>query len=130
MRGIGSEHDFFKQYPALLATSYQGSLISTSEGILEVFEKARNKSKKLDPNLYLQLIYFDEMGLAEISPNNPLKVLHSQLELNNEQQIAFVGISNWGLDAAKMNRGVYVTINEPDQEDLTELAKIISNTFI
>ena len=130
MRGIGSENDFFKKYPALLATSYQGSLISTSEGILEVFEKARNKSKNLDPNLYLQLIYFDEMGLAEISPNNPLKVLHSQLEFNNEEkQIAFVGISNWGLDAAKMNRGVYVTINEPDQEDLTELAKIISNTF-
>ncbi len=35
---------------------------------------------------------FDEIGLAEISKYNPLKVLHSLLE---EPQIAFVGISNW-----------------------------------
>ncbi len=47
------------------------------------------------------------------SPNNPLKVLHSELEydLNDENnQISFVGISNWKLDEAKMNRGIYLSI--------------------
>ena len=37
------------------------------------------------------------MGLAEISPNNPLKVIHSELEYDNNidnKKIAFVGISN------------------------------------
>jgi hypothetical protein len=41
------------------------------------------------------------MGLAEISKNNPLKVLHSLLEGNN-LEMAFVGISNWRLDASKI----------------------------
>ena len=55
------------------------------------------------------MIYFDEMGLAEISPNNPLKVIHSQLEYDeNEDKVAFIGISNWTLDASKMNRGIYL----------------------
>ena len=31
------------------------------------------------------MLYFDEMGLTEISPNNPLKVIHSQLK-NNENE--------------------------------------------
>lgn len=55
------------------------------------------------------LIIFDEIGLAEISPHNPLKVLHSLLE---PPKVAFVGISNWSLDASKMNRAI--TLSRPD----------------
>ena len=53
------------------------------------------------------------MELAEHSPNNPLKVIHSELEYDqneNDKQVAFVGISNWNLDAAKMNRGIAISI--------------------
>ncbi|ETO26771.1 hypothetical protein RFI_10361, partial [Reticulomyxa filosa] len=43
-------------------------------------------------------------------PNRPLKVLHKLLEDENSQdeskRIAFLGLSNWILDAAKMNRMV------------------------
>ena len=35
----------------------------------------------------ISLIYFDEMGLAEISPNNPLKVIHSELDYKEEEEI-------------------------------------------
>ena len=52
----------------------------------------------------LVLIVIDEIGLAELSPHNPLKVLHSRLE---PPYVAFIGISNWTLDASKMNR-VYI----------------------
>ena len=38
------------------------------------------------------LSIFEEIGLAELSPFNPLKVLHSFLEHPN---ISFIGISNW-----------------------------------
>ena len=34
----------------------------------------------------------DEMGLAELSPHNPLKVLHPFLD---KPLMSFVGISNW-----------------------------------
>ena len=64
------------------------------------------------------------MGLAEISPNNPLKVIHSELD-NNNDEIGFVGISNWSLDASKMNRGVHLSIQEPDEKDLIKTAETI-----
>lgn len=57
---------------------------------------------------------FDEIGLAEISKHNPLKVLHSLLD-NNDSKIAFVGISNWRLDASKMNRALYLARPDPDE---------------
>ena len=72
------------------------------------------------------------MGLAEISPNNPLKVIHSQLEYDENEdskKIAFVGISNWSLDASKMNRTVFLSVAEPDEEDLIDTALAIADEF-
>ena len=37
--------------------------------------------------------------------------------------MAFIGISNWALDPAKMNRGVMVTRGDPDVDELVESAK-------
>ncbi len=52
----------------------------------------------------------------KFSPNNPLKVIHSELEYDeNEDKIGFVDISNWTLDATKMNRGIYLSIPEPEK---------------
>ena len=80
----------------------------------------------------ISMIYFDEMGLAEYSPNNPLKVIHSELEYDlNEgsKKVAFVGISNWSLDASKMNRGLFLSIPQPDLDDLKTTAKIIAESY-
>lgn len=49
------------------------------------------------------VVLLDEVGLAEQSPHLPLKVLHQLLE---EPDVGVVGISNWELDSAKMNRAV------------------------
>ena len=70
------------------------------------------------------MILFDEMGLAEISPYNPLKVIHSELDGN--QEVGFVGISNWKLDASKMNRGIHLSVQEPDLKDLILTAETIA----
>ena len=56
------------------------------------------------------LIGFDEIGLAELSQDNPLKVVHPYLE---NPKIAFVGLSNWCLDASKMNRGLHLARGIP-----------------
>ena len=45
--------------------------------------------------------------------------IHSELDDNNDE-IGFVGISNWSLDASKMNRGVHLSIQEPNEEDFVE----------
>ena len=48
--------------------------------------KDRNKIKKKKKNDNLiSVLYFDEMGLTEISPNNLLKVIHSQLEYDENE---------------------------------------------
>ena len=42
--------------------------------------------------------------------------------------MAFIGISNWALDPAKMNRGVMVTRRDPDARELQLSARgICSN---
>ncbi len=129
MKGESSKSKLFKNFPILYMNSYQGSKTSTSKGIKFIFDKARkiienNKSK------IISLIYFDEMGLAEISNNNPLKVLHSELEYDeHENKIAFIGISNWALDASKMNRGIFLSIPEPGEKDLKITAKTIADSY-
>ena len=140
MKGEYSKSELFKKYPSLYVTSYQGSLTSSSNEIKTIFERAKKivelekknqieeekqpqkKNKKKNGNL--SVILFDEMGLAEISPNNPLKVIHSELDGN--QEIGFVGISNWVLDASKMNRGIHLSVQEPDLDDLILTANTIA----
>ena len=135
MKGEDSDNILFKNLPKLICNSYQGSLTSTSQGILKIFQKARKVLKDMkdeDLNKVISMIYLDEMGLAENSPNNPLKVLHSELEydLNDgRNKISFVGISNWKLDAAKMNRGIYLSIPDLDEEDLNSTSVTIAESY-
>ncbi len=100
--------------------SYQGSESSTSEGILAIFEKAR-KYKERNPDI-ITVVLLDEIGLAEISKHNPLKVLHKIME---PPEVAIVGISNWDLDDAKMNRAIILQRPEPNEEDLYKTAEAI-----
>ena len=134
MKGESSDNLLFKSLPQLYINSFQGSLGSTSKGVLNIFTKARSLLKNNKDNLdkIISMIYFDEMGLAEHSPNNPLKVIHSELEYDlNEgsKKIAFVGISNWILDASKMNRGLFLSIPPPDLEDLKTTAQTIADSY-
>jgi len=59
----------------------------------------------LEKNI-ITLVFFDEMGLAESSSNNPLKVIHFLLERDSNDSVPFLGISKWKLDAAKINRAL------------------------
>ncbi|XP_022802189.1 uncharacterized protein LOC111339738 isoform X1 [Stylophora pistillata] len=126
LRGKDSKDPFLKQLPQLYIVSHQGSESSTSEGILKVFEKAR-RYKVEGSNDILPVVLLDEIGLAEVSPFNPLKVLHSLLEPSEEKppDVAVVGISNWCLDPAKMNRAVHLSRPEPDIDDLFQTGQSI-----
>ena len=135
MQGKISDNEFFKLYPKLMVNSYQGSMASTSKGVENIFFKARKVFHDLtDENKKnnISLIYFDEMGLAEYSPNNPLKVIHAELEYDQnegDKKIAFVGISNWILDASKMNRGISISIPEPNEDDNKETSLTIGKSY-
>ena len=120
MKGKCSINKFFKQYPSIIRSCFQGSITTTSKGVLNLFELAKKKleSFKNSKEERIATIFFDELGLAEKSKDNPLKVIHSYLEYDEaitiKNTIGFIGISNWGLDAAKMNRAIILYVPELD----------------
>ena len=116
-------------FPELIIYKIQGSLNTRTEDVLNIFKEARNEQKKENENNKLHLILMDEMGLAELSPNNPLKVTHFELEKEGEDKIAFIGISNWALDASKMNRVIYIVVQDPDEDDLILTTKEIVKSY-
>ena len=77
--------------------SYQCSQLSTPESVIEVFNTAKKFQKGQDTSKYVSVVVLDEVGLAEDSPNLPLKALHPLLEDGTEgaddsQQVNFSGI--------------------------------------
>ena len=64
--------------------SYQCSQLSTSESVIEVFETANKIQSRRDHKKYVSVVVLDEVGLAEDSPNLPLKALHPLLEDGTE----------------------------------------------
>ena len=65
--------------------SYQCSQLSTSDSILNVFHQAKTiQSNNTDKSKFVSVVVLDEVGLAEDSPNLPLKVLHPLLEDGTE----------------------------------------------
>jgi len=129
LKGENSESAMFRNMGKLYRYYYQGSETSTAEGIEQVFAKALNAKKK-DPNsLNINLVFFDEMGLAERSINNPLKVIHFLLEKDEKDSVPFLGISNWRLDAAKINRALNLSITDYDPKDLEETAISIAEAL-
>ena len=59
--------------------SYQCSQLSTSQSIIKVFETGKSFQKENTSN-FVSVVVLDEVGLAEDSPNLPLKALHPLLE--------------------------------------------------
>ena len=125
LRGKDAKDPFLKKFPQLYVVSHQGSESSTSDGILKVFEKARKYKEHNKSGDILPVVLLDEIGLAEVSQYNPLKVLHSLLEPGDGAfpDVAVVGISNWALDAAKMNRAIHLSRPEPNVDDLFDTGK-------
>ena len=64
--------------------SYQCSQLSTPESVIEIFNSAKKYQKEQDVTKNVSVVVLDEVGLAEDSPNLPLKALHPLLEDGTE----------------------------------------------
>lgn len=120
LNGDASENEFLRSLPAVEVFSYQCSPLSTSAGIEQAFESSRRYKREATNTVVVVLL--DEVGLAEQSPHLPLKVLHKMLDEAGGRE-AVVGISNWALDPAKMNRAVHLYRPAPTVEDLSLTAE-------
>lgn len=93
--------------------SHQCSPQTKTSELLKTFDNAQSIQNASDNKLRV-VVLLDEVGLAEYSPDLPLKVLHRLMENNDfatgrsnqGRSVSIVGISNWRLDPAKMNRAV------------------------
>ena len=78
------------------------------------------------------MLLFNDIGITELSPNNPLKVMKSELEyLFNERgdKISFVGLSDWALEPDIMNRGIILSIPPLEKLELEKTAMNIAESY-
>ena len=134
MQGVNSTSDLFKKLKQIHVLSFQCSAVSDAVGIEAVFNQCAQLQKNQPQDKFVAVVVLDEIGLAEDSPKMPLKVLHpllenaftaTQLASDRRTKVGFVGISNWALDPAKMNRGIFVTRGKPSPQDLQKTAEAI-----
>ncbi|XP_052808702.1 E3 ubiquitin-protein ligase rnf213-alpha-like isoform X1 [Mya arenaria] len=131
MQGNSAKHDLFKLLKQVQMVSFQCSPLSTPDGIVGTFRQCAQFQKDKDLQTFVSAVVLDEVGLAEDSPRMPLKTLHPLLEDGCQgdedpepfMKVAFIGISNWALDPAKMNRGILVQREVPDLEELQNSAR-------
>ena len=123
MKGSRSHARLFRHFKCVTMFSYQSSPHTTSEDIQSIWDKALLFLQGKDRCSFTSVIFLDEIGLAEDSRLMPLKVLHPLLE---HAAIGFVGLSNWAIDPAKMNRGVFLSRSDPNKEDLVCTARGIA----
>ncbi|KAM3672048.1 LOW QUALITY PROTEIN: E3 ubiquitin-protein ligase RNF213-like [Ammospiza maritima maritima] len=130
MQGQAAHSDLFKHLKQIHLVSFQCSPLSTPEGIIGTFKHCARFQEGKNLEEYVSVVVLDEIGLAEDSPKMPLKTLHPLLEdgciddvPDPHKKVGFIGISNWALDPAKMNRGIFVSRGDPSREELIESAE-------
>lgn len=136
MQRQASHCDLFKKLKEVHMVSFQCSPHSSPEGIIGTFRNCARFQKDKNLEEYVSVVVLDEIGLAEDSPQMPLKTLHPLLEdgcidSDNPEpymKVGFVGISNWALDPAKMNRGIFVSRWDPSEKELVETAEGICSS--
>jgi MoxR-like ATPase len=136
MQGQNSHVELFRKLKQVHMVSFQCSPYSSPEGIIGTFKNCARFQKDKNMDEYVSVVVLDEIGLAEDSPQMPLKTLHPLLEdgcIDNDRpdpymKVGFVGISNWALDPAKMNRGIFVSRWDPSEKELVETAKGICSS--
>ncbi|XP_044870406.1 E3 ubiquitin-protein ligase rnf213-alpha-like [Mauremys mutica] len=131
MQGRLSKTRLFKRCKQIQLVSFQCSPHSKPEGIISTFKQCAQFQRGQKLEEFASVVILDEIGLAEDSPEMPLKTLHPLLEdgcVDDEapepyKKVGFVGISNWALDPAKMNRGLLVFRTDLNKDELVKTAK-------
>ncbi|VTJ87284.1 Hypothetical predicted protein, partial [Marmota monax] len=135
MQGQAAHSTLFRSLKQVHLVSFQCSPHCTPQGIINTFKQCARFQQGKDLQQYVSVVVLDEVGLAEDSPKMPLKALHPLLEYGCiegdpalHQKVGFIGISNWALDPAKMNRGIFVSRGSPSEKELIESARGICSS--
>ncbi|UZO24840.1 uncharacterized protein OCT59_017134 [Rhizophagus irregularis] len=127
LRGSDSEDEYFKSLPRVYLFPHQVSLSTTSDDIIKEFNKA-NEYQEMNSKQFpvISIVLLENVELAETSPFDPLKMLHSLLEPNYPAiwpTVSVVGISNDHLDISKSGRALLVQRPKFDMDSLVSVTK-------
>ena len=149
----GEESGLGDLLPPISNYHYQGSKNSTSRSIISAHDKAAARASLNDRCIdngsgvpvfeHVTVFQFDEIGLAEQGgKKNALKCLHYILEIKDKNKLyeerddgryskkpAFIGISNYALDQAKINRCLIFCKSDLSREDLKATANGIMKGY-
>ncbi|KAG8579470.1 hypothetical protein GDO81_010907 [Engystomops pustulosus] len=135
MQGQAAHTELYKDLKQIHLVSFQCSPHSTPEGIIGTFKQCARFQESKNLKEYVSVVVLDEIGLAEESAKMALKTLHPLLEdgcIDDDplphKKVGFIGISNWALDPAKMNRGIFVSRGDPNVKELIETAQGICSS--
>lgn len=123
LQGDQSPSQYWRKFPRVYVFSYQCSPLSTADRIEHQYHMACNYQQSAHNTVTVLLL--DEVGLAEHSPDMPLKVMHAMLV---DPQVSIVGLSNWVLDPAKMNRAVCLQRTTPQENEIQQTGWVISES--
>jgi len=129
--------DFFRRIqkvPEVFYQTYMCSSQSTTEAIKgQVKNLIQNSLKNLQFNSTdnkrhdtIKVQILEEMGHADISPYRPLKCLHDIIDngykiREKSYPIVLIGLSNYKMDSAKLNRGILLLRGELSKKDLSTI---------
>ena len=125
-----------KQLPPLISQTYLCSKFSRSEALLDQMNRIAEKSSFLKANDTLNVLVLEEIGHADLSPYLPLKCLNHVIDegysISNSSKalpITIIGLSNYKMDSAKLNRGILLTKTELSSEQkITTALDIFKST--
>jgi hypothetical protein len=129
---------FFRYWCPIKKFVIQCTRETTADAILRVARSAAAQQRISDQKNELRrcVIVLEEVGIAVGSKHNPLMVLHSLIDRGvpmddgTFQKLPIVGISNWSLDAAKMNRMRTTFRGNPSKDDLILTAQCLMRRHV
>ncbi|CUE70699.1 Hypothetical protein, putative, partial [Bodo saltans] len=123
---------FFKNWKPIKKFVVQCTRETTAQAILRVAKSAATHQRMRDSIEPVQcVLVLEEVGIAVNSKHNPLMVLHSLIDTGvvlddgTVVRIPIIGISNYSLDAAKMNRMRITFRGNPRLDDLKHTARTL-----
>ncbi|KAL0252055.1 hypothetical protein GEMRC1_001267 [Eukaryota sp. GEM-RC1] len=114
----------------LTGTKKKFSFPPPTPSTFKAVSSAEDKSRTLDPTSKSRaVLIIDELSLMQDSPARPLKALHSVLEPRDRLPLfSFIGVSNFGFDAAPSSRSLIVCRPAPSAQETFETINDLTKT--
>ena len=122
----------FRSLPSLYKQTFMCSEFSRSEALLEQLQRVASKAASAKKGIQkIPVLLLEEIGHADLSPYLPLKCLNRiidngyTLPSGEVVNVVLIGLSNYKMDSAKLNRGILIVRDQLNLEEKDFTSKTI-----